>query len=387
MYSISDKKIYNLVGLIYETAKDFSSQAWLDVYQQMSTLLSSGAGSLSLYSPKSNRFDFVATNLDSDLIEEYNNQYQHISPFRKKIVQMNAGETFSRAKQMADKEFLKTQIYQEYFKKQDVFNYEYQTLFKDKNVSGGVSFSRPESMKNFGKNELKVMQMLAPHLQRAFQIYVKFSEVERDKQIMIGCLEKIPQSVIVLDKSGRVVFSNENANKFVVEKDGLELGRNGVLLANLPHESKKLQILLQSVFEPNINSSVNFGGVLQISRASGLRPLSLLVSPFSEQQCANSQSEKFALLFVNDPEQKVETVEPILREMYGLTAAESKITAILAQGTSVIEACELLKIKPNTIRTHLKRIFSKTETNRQSELMKLILNSPATLKSNNVKKI
>lgn len=387
MYSISDKKIYNLVGLIYETAKDFSSQAWLDVYQQMSTLLSSGAGSLSLYSPKSNRFDFVATNLDSDLIEEYNNQYQHISPFRKKIVQMNAGETFSRAKQMADKEFLKTQIYQEYFKKQDVFNYEYQTLFKDKNVSGGVSFSRPESMKNFGKNELKVMQMLAPHLQRAFQIYVKFSEVERDKQIMIGCLEKIPQSVIVLDKSGRVVFSNENANKFVVEKDGLELGRNGVLLANLPHESKKLQILLQSVFEPNINSSVNFGGVLQISRASGLRPLSLLVSPFSEQQCADFESEKFALLFVNDPEQKVETVEPILREMYGLTAAESKITAILAQGTSVIEACELLKIKPNTIRTHLKRIFSKTETNRQSELMKLILNSPATLKSNNVKKI
>ena len=387
MYSISDKKIYNLVGLIYETAKDFSSQAWLDVYQQMSTLLSSGAGSLSLYSPKSNRFDFVATNLDSDLIEEYNNQYQHISPFRKKIVQMNAGETFSRAKQMADKEFLKTQIYQEYFKKQDVFNYEYQTLFKDENVSGGVSFSRPESMKNFGKNELKVMQMLAPHLQRAFQVYVKLSEVERDKQIMIGCLEKIPQSVIVLDKSGRVVFSNENANKFVVEKDGLELGRNGVLLANLPHESKKLQILLQSVFEPNINSSVNFGGVLQISRASGLRPLSLLVSPFSEQQCADFESEKFALLFVNDPEQKVETVEPILREMYGLTAAESKITAILAQGTSVIEACELLKIKPNTIRTHLKRIFSKTETNRQSELMKLILNSPATLKSNNVKKI
>lgn len=50
MYSISDEKIYDLVGLIYETSREVSTEAWLEVYKRMSALLSSGAGSLSLYS-------------------------------------------------------------------------------------------------------------------------------------------------------------------------------------------------------------------------------------------------------------------------------------------------------------------------------------------------
>ncbi len=37
-------------------------------------------------------------------------------------------------------------------------------------------------------------------------------------------------------------------------------------------------------------------------------------------------------------------------------------------------------IKPNTARTHLKHIFSKTETNRQSELVTLILNGPGRMR-------
>jgi DNA-binding CsgD family transcriptional regulator len=72
--------------------------------------------------------------------------------------------------------------------------------------------------------------------------------------------------------------------------------------------------------------------------------------------------------------------------MYGLTAAEAKIAAILGQGNSLNEACRTLSIKQNTARTHLKRIFSKTDTNRQSELVKLILNSPANLRVDNLSK-
>ena len=102
--------------------------------------------------------------------------------------------------------------------------------------------------------------------------------------------------------------------------------------------------------------------------------------PFSEQIPAVFGSETFALLFVSDPEQKVEAVESFLREIYGLTVAEVNVAQVLASGNSLNEACELLGIKPNTARTHLKRIFSKTETSRQSELIKLILSSPANLR-------
>lgn len=97
MYSISDEKIYDLVSQIYETAKDISSEAWLDVYQKMATLLSAGAGGLSLYSHNEERFDLAATTLDQDLVKQYNDFYQHVSPFHKKITSRQMLPTITRA--------------------------------------------------------------------------------------------------------------------------------------------------------------------------------------------------------------------------------------------------------------------------------------------------
>jgi DNA-binding CsgD family transcriptional regulator len=386
MSSISDKKVYKLVGQIYETAKDHSSEAWLDVYEQMSQILVSGAGSLSLYSDKSSNFDFVAHNLDKELVAQYNDYYQYISPFRQKIVEMNTGEIFNRGEHLSDQGFAETELYQDCFKKYGIFNYQYQVLFKNSNVSGGVSFSRPATMNNFGKSESNLLKLVIPHLQRAFQVYMKIAEIERDKRMMIECLEKISENIIVVDKTGKIVYLNKNAKNLIEQDNGLQISRDGMLTAILAHETKKLRILCQSVFNPDINSKINFGGILQISRSAGLRPLSVVISPFSEQNSGNFSSETFALLFINDPHQKVERLEPILREMYGLTAAEAKIAAILAQGNSLNEACQTLSIKQNTVRTHLKRIFSKTDTNRQSELVKLVLSSPANLKIDNLSK-
>ncbi len=388
MSLISSKTLLAVVGLFYEAAQMQSTDAWLDIYQQMSAMFSSGPGGLSLYLPDKERFELVVSTLSEDSVSQYNDYFQHISPFRSHIVRMNAGERFSRAEMLSDEEFAETEIYRDYFKKQDIFNYEYRVLFKNSGKAGGISFSRPKRMKNFNEEEIKAMRLLIPHLQNAFQIYLKFSEVQREKQIMMECLESISQAVIVLDKYGKIIFLNSGANKLIDEKNALHIGRNGTLITNTAHETKKLQSFLKSIFEPKINQAENFGGVLQISRTSDLRPLSIMVSPFYEQNNIDFNSETFALLFISDPEQKVEASENILSQMYGLTAAESKITAILTQGNSLNQACEMLKIKPNTIRTHLKRIFSKTETNRQSELVQLITSSsPVNFKRNNLTKM
>ena len=49
------------------------------------------------------------------------------------------------------------------------------------------------------------------------------------------------------------------------------------------------------------------------------------------------------------------------------------------QGKSLEQSGEALQITSNTARSSLKSIFGKTQTNRQSELVRLLLNSPASL--------
>ncbi len=59
--------------------------------------------------------------------------------------------------------------------------------------------------------------------------------------------------------------------------------------------------------------------------------------------------------------------ETVLCKLHGLTRGEAALAACLLQGKSIQEAAAQLLISPHTARTHLKRIFMKTNTHRQLE--------------------
>jgi DNA-binding CsgD family transcriptional regulator len=62
----------------------------------------------------------------------------------------------------------------------------------------------------------------------------------------------------------------------------------------------------------------------------------------------------------------------LLAGAFGLTPAESRLASIIAAGGNPERAAEELKIAKATARNHLKAIFAKTATRRQSELVALL---------------
>jgi DNA-binding CsgD family transcriptional regulator len=55
---------------------------------------------------------------------------------------------------------------------------------------------------------------------------------------------------------------------------------------------------------------------------------------------------------------------------FGLTAGETRILAEIIGGNGLLAAAAKLKITEATARTHAQRILAKTETNRQTELIR-----------------
>ncbi len=84
---------------------------------------------------------------------------------------------------------------------------------------------------------------------------------------------------------------------------------------------------------------------------------------------------------VKKTEEAIDPPEALLRERYGLTPSEARLSSLLVQGKNLKEAAYELKITMNTVRTHLKRVFSKTDTSRQGELVALLLRNSAKLHS------
>ena len=75
---------------------------------------------------------------------------------------------------------------------------------------------------------------------------------------------------------------------------------------------------------------------------------------------------------------RASTVE-LLMSIYGLSRSEAKVTAKLVEYPDIKYVADSLNISVSTARTHLKHIYSKTNTNRQSVLIHKIVTGPVGL--------
>jgi DNA-binding CsgD family transcriptional regulator len=85
--------------------------------------------------------------------------------------------------------------------------------------------------------------------------------------------------------------------------------------------------------------------------------------------CCETNGQRTALLKVYDRDPELVVDEKALVSVYGLTRGEAALAAKVVQGKTIEAASEELCISPHTARTHLKRIFMKTDTHRQPELV------------------
>ncbi len=379
MDRISDGRLFHLLTTVYDKAKDGSPTSWHDVYLEIARLVSSGPGGLSLYTASDDRFSVFTGTLDPELIEQYTEYYQHISPFRKRITELSASEYFSRRESMADEAFERTEIYRDYFRKMDVYEYEYHALCDVNGIRGGLSFSRPQNMKDFSAADRKVIDFLVPHVQRAFQFHLVLADTSATSSRMAEALNNVAQPVILVNESGKSVFCNLAAERLLQAGDGIFLDREGILSAVRPGDSSELRRRIASVFEPRIESDgFEYGGTMSIEKRSGLRSLQLSIVPFADADHQIDHVEKMAMIFVSDPEQRPCPSIEMLGELYKLTIAEARLAQLIAKGNTLQEAAAFLEITENTARTHLKRVFSKTDTGRQSDLIALLMSAPVT---------
>ena len=90
--------------------------------------------------------------------------------------------------------------------------------------------------------------------------------------------------------------------------------------------------------------------------------------------------KRVCAVFVSDPESADETDEEALRQLYDSSRAEARVAAPLMQARSAEQISEELYVSLSTAWTHMRRIFDKTSTRRQGELVSLLLRSPAHLR-------
>lgn len=225
--------------------------------------------------------------------------------------------------------------------------------------------------------EIEAFLVIKRHLAHALQLASKLGTLEQQCRFGLRLLDAVPQAIFALDGSGRIVFMNAPAERLIGSGDGL-LTDNGRLACRMPGQQALLDRLIGGALIADVDAVR--GGWVRLHRASGRRPYLALVSQFAGGEELIDEFRPRLLVIVSDPDRAVAPDGQALRDLYGLTHAETRVAAALASGHSIQSAAAVLRLSPETLRFHLKHIFRKLGVSRQQDLVRILTGIGLTMR-------
>ncbi|MZR31287.1 hypothetical protein [Sneathiella litorea] len=189
-------------------------------------------------------------------------------------------------------------------------------------------------------------------------------------------LNRLPIGVILVNADTKILFFNGKAKRYLEQGDGLAISTDRVCRATLPSESRALAKLLSDTLSPADATKTEGDFAISLTRMESDYPLNVMVAPIG-----TGAAGKGAVLFVSDPSEPVELSVETICKLYNLTPAEGRLALGLTNGYKLDDLAAEWGVSMHTVRSQLRQIFRKTDTSRQSEVVKLILTGPAALQA------
>jgi len=185
-------------------------------------------------------------------------------------------------------------------------------------------------------------------------------------------LDRMFGGVILLDERGAPIAINRTAERILAMNDGLFLDRDGPR-ASTSKQTGELRCALAGAVQTGADGGVAPGAVARLARPSRRPALEVVVTPIRCESSPLFDRKAACAIFVADPDAPAECLPARLCQLHGLTPMEAEIASRIANGMSVSEISEVFGVSIHTIRGHLKQLFAKTGTHRQTDLIRVML--------------
>ncbi len=321
---------------------------------------------LSTYDFKSQRCTFGPISLgDPSFAASYRTYYARQCPWLNDETRYRQPGTVVSSDEIIEREMLvDTAFYKDWLQPQDYVSALSLVVDRDDRETAFLQVLRSPSMPTFNGAEAACLGALHPHLGRALSITRELHRRQHRLDNMLTLFDKASVGLI-LDQNDELLC-NGWAKAILAEHDGLEL-RHGTLKAARAAQTEALAALIGQV-----RTEGTKGGDIAINRPSGRRALTVLIRPARNTQPMLDDAASDVAIFIVDPSRRTQQPVSLLRQTFGLTLTEARVASRLASGESLDEIADHLQVSVGTVRNHLKRVFAKTETSRQAELVALI---------------
>jgi DNA-binding CsgD family transcriptional regulator len=266
-------------------------------------------------------------------------------------------------------DFAGTEYYNDFLKPQDIHSVLVVRLGRHGVMQSTLNITRPIGQGQFSGADIEIANRLHPDLVRAFNLSRRFADLKDFSAGLAETLNSSRHAIFLLDAQGGIRHANAAAEALLGEPDGL-CAVAGRLAATSTPAARRLEALIARAACPD--GARREAGSMGLKTPSRRLPLSLIVAPLrSDRSLARGAAS--VLVCVADLEAGLSLPERQLRDLFGLTPAETRLALALLEGADLREAARSFAVSFATVRNQLSSIFAKTDVNRQAELIQLMM--------------
>jgi DNA-binding CsgD family transcriptional regulator len=225
----------------------------------------------------------------------------------------------------------------------------------------------------FGRDEVALLTALMPHLARALQLHRRIAGAAELTAGAMDALDRLPHALALVSQAGRVLFVNRAAEALLGVRDGLTIDGEE-LRAGTAADTNALRAAIRAGADAAAGMSLDAAPAIRIQRPSGRRPYAVLVAPATPAYAMSiGAGAQTVIVAITDPERRPPRRTDVLRAYFGLSRAEADVALAIVDGGRPDAVADRLCLSVATVRTHLRRLFAKTGTARQADLVRALL--------------
>ncbi|MDF3214500.1 MULTISPECIES: helix-turn-helix transcriptional regulator [Mesorhizobium] len=368
MSNVSIEAVSAVVGKVYEAAYD--QERWFDAVTGLRDLFGGSRSCIVRISPHT--FDAVASDFDPEFTSQKGIEALLRDPLAAASAALPLGEVSRWPLTEEVAAFRRRELWQDWLRPRDMYHGLVSNLLSSNDSHWMLSIDRGPGQETFGADDIDLLRKIVPHMRRAGQIGQQLEKTSA----LASAFSHLPFGVFLINGHQQIAQRNAAAEAMLSRPDSPLRLRDGTIAAASAEDTQELERLVADACSLHDGVMPGVGGTLLVPsdrRQSDLARLVLSVAPFVDARAYGLASERCAVVMVTEVARRIpDGFELHVRELFDLTPAEARLATELASGRSLKEVAAASNITVKTGRTYLERIFAKTETRQQSELVALL---------------
>ncbi|MER8445234.1 LuxR C-terminal-related transcriptional regulator [Mesorhizobium sp. M1066] len=369
MERLSSEILCSIIGDIYDCVLD--PDGWAGVMIRITGAVDAAYTTIALASTAGNHGRFAAQSpWDPEQMRVLQEDYDFdMIPGLKAAVVGDIDTPVATLSQMSEAELQQTAFFLNWAKPQGLREGCITKFVHTPDRIGLMGCTTRATREAISAEDQRFLALLSPHLRRASLIGDLLDQSRVTANLYRQALDHLAVPVVLTGANGAILHAN-GAAEGMFSAQGPILSRNGVLQVQNPAVARALLEAIASAASADfLLGSRGIG--LPIS-APGQPPAVAYVLPLSEGTARAAFQPACAAVFVSTTTSSSPLPEAVLTTLFDLTPAEARVLLRIGSGLSASKSALSLGIGENTLKTHLNRIFAKTGTRRQADLVKLV---------------